>query len=498
MVKKIVLQAHLYYAEGEDGGLIEYETVIGLEFHTQLSTESKIFCQCSTKFGAEPNSQICPVCTGLPGVLPVLNKKVVEYAIMTALAFNCDILSHCKFARKNYFYPDLPKNYQISQYEDPLGKNGYMEIVVNGTVKRIGITRVHMEEDAGKLVHPEDASVSYVDFNRTGVPLLEIVTEPDIRSPEEAYATALTLKSILEYLEVSDCNMEEGSLRCDANVSIRPKGTSGFGVKTEVKNMNSFKAVQKALEYEVNRQKKVLSEGGKIVQETRLWDADRGVTRSMRGKEEAHDYRYFPEPDLIPLIADDVWIEQICARLPELPAQRKCRLQTQYGLPEYDAAVLTASKHTAEFFERAAAGYPDAKAVSNWVMGELQRYLNQAGIVIQHCKVTPEMLVELLTLIDDGKISLNLAKDVFGEMFKTGQSPAAIVESRGLIQITDEAELQAIIARVIEDNPGPVADFLGGNERTFGFLMGQAMRASAGKANPKVLSNLLRKRLKEM
>ncbi len=476
--------------------MVEYETVIGLEFHTQLSTESKIFCQCSTKFGAEPNSQICPVCTGLPGVLPVLNRKVVEYAIMTGLAFNCEILKYCKFARKNYFYPDLPKNYQISQYDDPLAKGGYMDVVVNGTVKRIGITRVHMEEDAGKLVHPEDAAVSYVDFNRAGVPLLEIVTEPDIRSSEEAYAAAMTLKGILEYLEVSDCNMEQGSLRCDANVSIRPRGSTGLGIKTEVKNMNSFKAVQKALEYEVNRQKKVLSEGGRIVQETRLWDADRGVTRSMRGKEEAHDYRYFPEPDLIPLIVDDFWIDEIRARLPELPAQRKRRLQEQYGLPEYDAGVLTASKYAADFFERAAARCRDAKTVSNWIMGELQRYLNQEGIEIQRCRITPEMLVEMLKLIDDGTISVNLAKDVFGEMFATGERAAAIVESRGLVQITDEAELEAIVKKVIEENPGPVADFLGGNERTFGFLMGQAMRASKGKANPKVISNLLRERLK--
>jgi aspartyl-tRNA(Asn)/glutamyl-tRNA(Gln) amidotransferase subunit B len=306
----------------------------------------------------------------------------------------------------------------------------------------------------------------------------------------------MTLKGILEYLEVSDCNMEQGSLRCDANVSIRPRGSTGLGIKTEVKNMNSFKAVQKALEYEVNRQKKVLSEGGRIVQETRLWDADRGVTRSMRGKEEAHDYRYFPEPDLIPLIVDDFWIDEIRARLPELPAQRKRRLQEQYGLPEYDAGVLTASKYAADFFERAAARCRDAKTVSNWIMGELQRYLNQEGIEIQRCRITPEMLVEMLKLIDDGTISVNLAKDVFGEMFATGERAAAIVESRGLVQITDEAELEAIVKKVIEENPGPVADFLGGNERTFGFLMGQAMRASKGKANPKVISNLLRERLK--
>lgn len=475
---------------------MEYEVVIGLEFHTQLSTLSKIFCECSTKFGAEPNTQICPVCTGLPGVLPVLNKKVVEYAIMTGLAFNCEILKYCKFARKNYFYPDLPKNYQISQYEDPLAVNGYLEIPLNGSTKRIGITRVHMEEDAGKLVHPENASVSYVDFNRTGVPLLEIVTEPDIRSPEEAYVTALALKGILQYLEVSDCNMEEGSLRCDANISIRTRGATELGVKTEVKNMNSFKAVQKALEYEVERQKRILSEGGKIVQETRLWDADRGVTRSMRSKEEAHDYRYFPEPDLIPLIINDSWIEELRAKLPELPAQRKQRLQQEYGIPEYDAGVLTASKYAADFFERAANQYPNAKVVANWVMGELQRHLNLEGVEIQQCKVTPENLVELLRLIADGTLSGNIAKNVFAEMFQTGKSAAAIVESKGLVQITDESALVAIADKVIADNAGPVADFLAGNERTFGFLMGQAMKASKGKANPKTMTKILQERLK--
>ncbi|MBI4832848.1 MAG: Asp-tRNA(Asn)/Glu-tRNA(Gln) amidotransferase subunit GatB [Candidatus Lindowbacteria bacterium] len=475
---------------------MEYEIVIGLEFHVQLSTLSKIFCQCSTKFGAEPNTQVCPVCMGLPGVLPILNKKVVDDAIMTGLALSCEIARYCKFARKNYFYPDLQKNYQISQYEDPLAKKGYLDIPVNGSTKRIGITRAHMEEDAGKLVHPEGQPVSYVDFNRTGVPLLEIVTEPDIRSPEEAYSTALTLKAILEYLDVSDCNMEEGSLRCDANISIRPKGATELGVKTEVKNMNSFKAVQKALEFEAARQKKILIEGGVIAQETRLWDADRGVTRSMRSKEEAHDYRYFPEPDLIPLIVSEEWIEEIRKNLPELPGQRKRRLQEEYGIPEYDAGVLTASKHIADFFERAARQYRDAKTVSNWVMVELQRYLNIEGIEIQQCKITPESLGELLKFIDDGTISGNIAKDVFSEMFKTGKSPAAIIEAKGLVQVTDEAILTSIVDKVIADNPGPVADFLSGNERTFGFLMGQAMKASKGKANPKILTKLLREKLK--
>ncbi|RJP17494.1 MAG: Asp-tRNA(Asn)/Glu-tRNA(Gln) amidotransferase subunit GatB [Candidatus Abyssobacteria bacterium SURF_5] len=476
---------------------MEYEIVIGLEFHTQLSTNSKIFCACSTKFGAEPNTQVCPVCMGLPGVLPVLNKKVVEDAIMTGLALNCEIANYCKFARKNYFYPDLPKNYQISQYEDPLARNGYMDISVSGTTRRIGITRVHMEEDAGKLIHPESGPVSYVDFNRTGVPLMEIVTEPDIRSPEEAYATAVTLKAVLQYLEVSDCNMEEGSLRCDANVSVRPKGQTAFGVKTEVKNMNSFKAVQKALEYEAARQIKVLAEGGRILQETRLWDADHGVTRSMRSKEEAHDYRYFPDPDLIPLIVSKEWIEEIRAKLPELPARRKQRLQEQYAIPEYDAEVLTASKSMADYFEKAASLYPNPKAVANWVMGELQRYLNLQQIDIRQNKISPEHLVELLKLIDDGTVSASMAKTVFAEMFDTGKSASTIIREKGMVQITDEEELVGITEKVIADNPGPVAEFLGGNERTFGFLMGQAMKASKGKANPKLLNKLLRERLQK-
>jgi aspartyl-tRNA(Asn)/glutamyl-tRNA(Gln) amidotransferase subunit B len=372
-----------------------------------------------------------------------------------------------------------------------------MEIPINGSTKRIGITRVHMEEDAGKLIHSEEGSVSFVDFNRTGVPLLEIVTEPDINTPEEAYAAALTLKGILEYLEVSDCNMEEGSLRCDANISIRPKGASALGVKTEVKNMNSFKAVQKALQYEAERQIKVISEGGHIVQETRLWDEDKGITRSMRGKEEAHDYRYFPEPDLIPLILDEEWIDEIRSRLPELPNQRKQRFQEHYGLTEYDAGVLTASKQTADFFEAATGHYADAKTVANWIMGELQRYLNQQGIEIRDCRITPISLGEMLRLIDDGTISSKMAKDVFAEMFKTGDSPAAVVEAKGLVQITDEAELASLVEKIVSDNPGPVADFLGGNERTFGFLMGQAMKATKGKANPKLLNKLMRERLKK-
>ncbi|MBI5116302.1 Asp-tRNA(Asn)/Glu-tRNA(Gln) amidotransferase subunit GatB [Candidatus Poribacteria bacterium] len=476
---------------------MEYEIVIGLEFHVQLSTLSKIFCECSTKFGAEPNTQVCPVCMGLPGVLPVLNKKVVNNAIISGLALNCEISRYCKFARKNYFYPDLPKNYQISQYEDPLARKGYLDIPANGSTKRIGITRAHMEEDAGKLIHPEGQPVSYVDFNRTGVPLLEIVTEPDIRSPEEAYSTAITLKGILEYLDVSDCNMEEGSLRCDANISIRPTGATELGVKTEVKNMNSFKAVQKALEYEAARQKKILTEGGVIVQETRLWDADRGVTRSMRSKEEAHDYRYFPEPDLIPLIISEEWIEEIRKNLPELPTQRRRRLQEEYGIPEYDAGVLTASRSVADFFELAARKYRDPKIVSNWVMVELQRYLNQEGIDIRQCRITPDKLVDLLKLIDNGVISGNIAKDVFSEMFRTGDTPASIIEAKGLVQVTDEAALVSIVDKVVAENPGPVADFLGGNERTFGFLMGQAMKVSKGKANPKILTKLLRERLKK-
>ncbi|MGB9886202.1 MAG: Asp-tRNA(Asn)/Glu-tRNA(Gln) amidotransferase subunit GatB [Moorellales bacterium] len=477
----------------------DYEAVIGLEVHVELKTASKAFCSCPTAFGAEPNTQVCPVCLGLPGVLPVINRKMVDYALKVALALNCRIAPRCKFDRKNYYYPDLPKNYQISQYDLPLATGGYLEIEVDGRTRRIGITRVHMEEDAGKLIHQGEAlgpgAYSLVDLNRTGVPLLEIVSEPDLRSPEEAYAYLTALKAVLQYLDVSDCKMEEGSLRCDANVSVRPRGSSAFGTKTELKNMNSFKALQRALAYEIERQIEVLLRGGEVEQETRMWDEARGVTVTMRGKEEAHDYRYFPEPDLVPLEIDSAWIDRIRAELPELPAQRRRRFVEQYGLPAYDAGVLTASRAMADYFEACTSLYPQPKTVSNWLMGDFSRLLNASGLEVEQTPVKPEGLAELLKLIDEGTISGKIAKTVFEEMFATGRSARAIVEEKGLVQISDEAALAAVVDRVLAENPGPAADFRAGKEKALGFLVGQVMRATRGQANPALVNRLLRERL---
>lgn len=476
-----------------------YEPVIGLEVHTQLMTKSKIFCACSTRFGARPNTNTCPVCEGLPGVLPVLNKQVVEFAIHTGLATNCQIANHSVFARKNYFYPDLPKAYQISQYELPIAEHGWLEITLHNTTKKIGITRIHMEEDAGKLLHEypgEPAgNYSYVDFNRCGVPLLEIVSEPDIRSPEEAKEYLLNLKNILEYLEVSDCNMEEGSLRCDANISLRPIGTEMFGTKAEIKNMNSFRNVQRALEYEIERQIQMLESGDEIVQETRLWDADRGMTCSMRTKEEAHDYRYFPEPDLIPLMINDEWIEQVKRELPELAPVKRSRFVEQYELPEYDAEVLTNSKHLANYYEECVRLFPQPKLVSNWVMGDLLRELKQNEIDIRECPVTPFHLAEMLKLVENKTISGKIAKTVFEEMYATGKMPGEIVKEKGLVQISDTDQLEQIIDQVIAGNPGPVAQYRDGKTKTFGFFVGQVMKATKGKANPQVVNALLKKKL---
>lgn len=479
--------------------MAEYEAVIGLEVHVELKTASKAFCSCSTAFGAEPNTQVCPVCLGLPGVLPVINKKMVEYALKVALALNCQIAPRCKFDRKNYYYPDLPKNYQISQYDLPLATNGYLEVEVDGQTRRIGIIRVHMEEDAGKLIHEGEAlnpgQYSLVDLNRTGVPLLEIVSAPDIHSPEEAHAYLTALKAILQYLDVSDCKMEEGSLRCDANVSVRPKGSEKLGTKTELKNMNSFKALQRALAYEIARQIEILSQGGKIEQETRAWDEARGVTVSLRGKEQAHDYRYFPDPDLVPLEIDAAWVERLKAELPELPQERRRRFMEQYGLPAYDAAVLTASKDMADYFEACAAIYPEAKTVSNWLMGDFSRLLNAHGLAPAQAPVQPADLVELLRLIDDGTISGRIAKTVFEEMFATGKKAGTIVEEQGLVQISDEAAIAAVVDEVIAANPGPVADYRAGKEKALGFLVGQVMKATKGKANPALVNKLLKEKL---
>lgn len=473
---------------------IEYEPVMGLEVHVQLKTETKIFCGCSTKFGSEPNTQICPVCLGLPGVLPVINEKVLEYGIMTALSLNCEISNYSKFDRKNYYYPDLPKNFQISQYDLPIAQKGWLDI----SGKKIGVTRVHLEEDAGKLIHSEEEKASFVDYNRTGMPLLEIVTEPDINSPDEAYEYLTNLKQILQYLGVSDCNMEEGSLRCDANISIRPKGANSLGTKTELKNMNSFKGVQKALNYEIERQKKVLSEGGKITQETRLWDPDTLTTHVMRSKEEAHDYRYFPEPDLVPLEISKEYIDGLKKILPELPKQMKDRFVNQYKIPEYDAGVLTIDKSVAGYFEKTVAiggkgGNP--KQASNWIMTELIRELNENNISPEKSPVTPEYLNNLIELIEEGTITGKIAKEVFAEMFKTGHSPARVIEEKGLKQISDEGEIIKIVDNVIKNNEKSVSAYKSGKENALMFLVGQVMRETKGKANPGTVQKVLKERI---
>lgn len=478
-----------------------YETVIGLEVHAELLTDSKLFCGCSTRFGAEPNTHCCPVCLGLPGVLPVLNKQALDFAIQAALALNGEIASYSKFDRKNYFYPDLPKAYQISQYDLPLSKGGWVEIRVDGQAKRIGLTRIHLEEEAGKSVHSGESIIgseySLEDYNRVGIPLIEIVSEPDMRSPAEAHQYLERLKAILQYAGVSDCKMEEGSLRCDANVSVRPVGQKEFGVKVEIKNLNSFRAVQRALEYEVARQVEVLESGGKLVQETRAWDEGRGLTVPMRSKEEAHDYRYFPEPDLPPVVIDREWVERLRAGLPELPDPRAERFVRQYGLPEYDADLITSSRRLADWFEAAVREYPDAKAVANWVMGDLLRLLKAEGRELDELPLTPGHLVEMLKLMEKGTISGKIAKTVFEEMFHTGRRAEEIVREKGLVQISDEGELARIVEAVIAANPKSVADFQGGKAAALGFLVGQVMKETKGRANPGLVNQLLRSRLGE-
>jgi aspartyl-tRNA(Asn)/glutamyl-tRNA(Gln) amidotransferase subunit B len=476
---------------------MHYKAVIGLEVHAQLLTDSKIFCGCSTEFGAEPNSQICPVCTAQPGVLPVLNKKVVEFGIKAALATHGEIASTSQFARKNYFYPDLPKGYQISQYEFPLARGGYIEIDKNGSKKKIGITRIHMEEDAGKLLHDERAPVSYVDLNRTGVPLLEIVSEPDIRSPEEAGEYLRKLRSILRYLEVCDGNMEEGSFRCDANVSVMPEGAKEFGTRTELKNMNSFRHVEHALEYEIYRQTEVLKEGGKVIQETRLWNEPKNVTESMRGKEEAHDYRYFPDPDLVLLKVDEAWIEKVEKDLPELPDEKVERFTKDYNLPGYDASVLTTESDIADYFESVVLAGAAPKLASNWIMVELMRELKENKIDIQDSPIAPKAMAELIGLIEDGTISGKIAKTVFSEMYKTQKSPEDIVREKGLVQITDTGEIEEVIERVILNNPKEAKDYKAGKDKLLKFFIGQVMKETKGKANPQMVNDILVEKLKE-
>ena len=479
------------------GKLMPYEAIIGLEVHAQLLTKSKIFCNCSTKFGAQPNSHVCPVCMGMPGILPVLNKKVVEFALKMALATHCRINFYSVFARKNYFYPDLPKGYQISQYEHPLAEDGWVEIEVNGQKKQIGILRIHMEEDAGKLMHDPHKPISYVDFNRTGVPLIEIVSKPDIRTPEEGVAYLKKLRSILRYLEICDGNMEEGSFRCDANISLRLANAEKFGVRTELKNMNSFKHVQRALAYEIKRQRSVLEQGGSVIQETRLWDENRGITRSMRGKEEAHDYRYFPDPDLMPVVIDKKWIEEIEKTLPELPDMKKQRFEQVYGLPEYDAEVLTSEKELAEYFERVVKWGSDAKLASNWLMSEVLRKLNQQKQEITACPITPKDLAELLQLIQKGTISGKIAKVVFEEMYSSGKPASQIVREKGLVQITDQAVLEKIAQKIIESYPKEVEQYKAGKEKLLGFFVGQMMKQTKGKANPQLVNKIFKKLLQK-
>lgn len=472
-----------------------YEPVIGLEVHAQLLTKAKIFCSCSTRFGAEPNSHACPVCMGMPGVLPVLNRKVVEFTMKMALATHCRVNVACNFARKNYFYPDLPKGYQISQYAQPLSEHGYVDIELDGGKKRIGITRIHMEEDAGKLLHDEHLPSSYVDLNRTGVPLIEIVSEPDMRTAEEAAAYLKRLHEILVYLEICDGNMEEGSFRCDANVSLRPKGETTFGTRTELKNMNSFRNVQRALEYEIKRQQYILESGQEVIQETRLWDDSQGVTQSMRGKEEAHDYRYFPDPDLVPIVIDNAWIEEVKKSIPELPLEKRERFVRDYQIPPYDAGVLTSSRALADYFEEVAKLSGKPKIASNWVMGDVLRFLNEDKRDIKECPILPHSLAEMLLLIENGTISGKMAKDIIVEMYRTGKPAKTVIEEKGMVQITDEDALEKTIAEVIAANPVQLEQYRSGKEKLFGYFVGQVMKATHGKANPPLINELLKKML---
>ena len=481
---------------------MKYEAVIGLEVHTELQTTTKIFCGCKTSFGAEPNTNVCPVCLGLPGVLPVLNKRVLEFAVRAGLALNCEISRFSKFDRKNYYYPDLPKNFQTSQFDLPICERGHLDIEVNGEKKQIRITRAHMEEDAGKLVHHgtsiTDSDYSLVDYNRTGTPLLEIVTEPDMRSAKEAVAYLEKMRAILQYIGISDCRMEEGSLRCDANVSVRPVGQKELGTKAEIKNINSFKGVEKAIEYEALRQAEILEDGGKIIQETRTWDEKEGVTKSMRTKEEANDYRYFPEPDLAPFTVSEEYIEDIRKTLPELPDERRERYIANFGLSSTDAQYMTNDKDTSDYFEKVVAAGADPKASVNWIMGEFASQLSNAGIEIAKAPVTPENLAKLLALIAKGTISGKIAKKVFAEMWKDGADPEEIVMAQGLVQISDTGALKELVVKVIANNPKAVEDFKAGKKKAVGALVGQIMKETKGKANPKVINELLNDELKKL
>lgn len=480
---------------------MKYKINIGLEVHVELSTQSKLFCGCSTKFGASPNTQTCPICLGLPGVLPVINRKAIDYTLATALALNCHINEYSRFARKNYYYPDLPKNYQISQYEEPLAKDGWVEIRINGDRKKIGIERIHLEEDAGKLIHEEDSNNpekrgwSLVDYNRAGIPLMEIVSYPEINSPEEAYEYLVTLRRILRYLKVSDCNMEEGSLRCDANISLSYQ-EGKMGTKTELKNMNSFKELREGLKAEVKRQYEILEKGGKIIQETRFWDPKRKKTYTMRGKEEAHDYRYFPEPDLLPLHIDKNLIERIKAEIPELPQERFERFISYYNLPPYDCAVLTESRDIADYFEECVKLFPKPKVVSNWIMGDFMRLLKQEELT--SIKISPAGMADLLSEVEKGTLSTSMAKEVLEEMSKTGKGVNQIIEERGMKQISDGKMLEEMADKVIRENPKAIKDWKKGKFQVAKFLVGQLMRKTKGKANPQIANQIIEKKLKSI
>ncbi len=476
-----------------------YEAVIGLEVHVELKTKTKIFCSCTTEFGGSPNTHVCPVCLGLPGVLPVINEKVVEFGVRTGLALNAKVPNYSKFDRKNYYYPDLTKNFQTSQFDLPICEHGFLDIEVDGIVKRIGITRAHMEEDAGKLVHSgKTISSSYssnVDYNRVGVPLLEIVSDPDLRSSEEAKEYVDSLRRILTYIDISDCKMEEGSIRADANVSVRKIGASEFGIRTETKNLNSLKALQKAIEYEIERQIEVLEDGGVIEQETRTWDDEQGITLAMRSKADAHDYRYFPEPDLPPIILSDEYIEEVRASLPELPESRKKRLIEADGLSDYDANLIIADRHLADYYDQVRKEISDGKLIVNYLMGDYYRELGEAGLSFVTSPVKPEAFIELLQLILDKTISGKIAKEIIPIMIKEVKSPKSIVEEKGLVQISDSSELEEMILEVISNNPKAVEDYRAGKGNSIGFLVGQVMKASKGKANPALVNELLKKHL---
>jgi aspartyl-tRNA(Asn)/glutamyl-tRNA(Gln) amidotransferase subunit B len=481
-----------------DKVLAKYEPVIGLEVHAQLRTRTKAFCACSTRFGDPPNTNVCPVCLGLPGALPVLNRAAVEMAVTAALALGCTIHPRSIFARKNYFYPDLPKGYQISMYELPLATAGALEISADGAAKRVGITRLHMEEDAAKAMHegfPDSDRYTYIDFNRCGVPLVEIVSEPDIRSGGEAHAYLVALKQVLEYTGVSDCNMEEGSLRCDANVSVRRRGAAELGTKAEVKNLNSFRYLVRALEYEIERQVGVLESGGRVEQETRLWNTAAGRTEPMRSKEFAHDYRYFPEPDLLPLEVSDAWRDEIAAKMPELPAARRARFLREYGISEYDAGVLTATRARAEYFEAAVRAGAPAKSAANWIQTELLRRLNDAGQEIEASRVAPAALAELIAAVERGEITAASGKKVFAAMFETGKSASDLIAAEGLGQIRDADEIERVAREILAKHPENVAKFKAGSEGVFKFFVGQVMRATRGQADPQLVNDTLRRLL---